>query len=415
MSRTPRLAIALVAVLATACGTVAPTVEPTLAPTAPPRPAGPTARDVDPAAAYAAIRAQVEALRGLEPTKAVDPVTIDEAQLETNFEAELAKEYPPDRLRFETQLLTTMGLLPEGSNLHDVLLDFKAGQVAGYYDPDEDKLFVVSRQGGVGGAELVTYAHEYTHQLQDQNFDLESLDFDAQDQRDRSFGRLALLEGDATSIQSTWMFANLTPEQLGDVLKAGLDPEAVAALQRAPAYIRETTLFTYQEGLAFVSQLLAGGSYDQVDAVYASPPASTEQILHPEKYVAHEAPDDVQIPDGIAGAVGSGWKVEGEDTLGEEVLGIWLRVGGVSKDESNDAAAGWGGDRLVLLSGPDGAASVGIVTTWDSAADAAEFASAAKAAMQALDPGGQVVSDGIRRVILTMGDGAADLLVALAG
>ena len=74
-------------------------------------------------------------------------------------------------------LLSTLGLLPEGSSLRQATLDFQAGQVAGYYSPDKDELFVVSRTGQtVGPVERVTYAHEFTHQLQDQNFDLDSLD-----------------------------------------------------------------------------------------------------------------------------------------------------------------------------------------------------------------------------------------------
>jgi hypothetical protein len=255
--------------------------------------------------------------------------------------------------------------------------------------------------------EKVTYAHEFTHQLQDQHVDLESFGLDATDQSDLQVARLALIEGDAVSVQTSWMTSNLTPAELGEVLQAALDPQAVAALTRAPAFVRETALFPYEDGFAFVS-----GLYASVDAAFADPPASTEQVIHPEKYEAREAPAVVTLPPVVA-ALGAGWSVAGEDTLGELILGIWLRAGGVPRPDSLAAAAGWGGDRLVILRGPDGAVGVGIITAWDTAADAAEFQAAAATAMAKLDPGGQVVSDGIRRVYLAMGDRAADILAAL--
>ncbi len=295
------------------------------------------------------------------------------------------------------------------------MLDFQTGQVAGYYSPDKDELFVVSRTGGLGPAEMVTYAHEFTHQLQDQRFDLAKLGLDAADQSDRQLAHLALVEGDAVTVQSGWMTTNLTPQQLGELLGASLDPKALEALQNAPPFVRETALFPYERGLAFASTLVAGGGYAAVDAAFAEPPDSTEQVLHPDKYEAREAPDSVAIPGAIGAALGTGWAAAGQDTLGELVLGIWLNQGGVPRAEANAAAAGWGGDRLVILRGPGGAVGVGMITTWDTEADAAEFATAATMAAAARTPAGVVASDGLRTVVVAMGDRAADILAALGG
>lgn len=416
-------AVALAAALVTGCDTVTPSASPGPAtpgtdPSAVPSPAAPSASSpsasVRPAAeVYAEVRAAVEAIRGLAPTASVEPVTLDEAALRASLEAEFDRENTADELRLSEDLLITLGLLPAGSNLRDILLDFQSGQVIGFYTPDKDQLFVISRSGGVGAMEKVTYAHEFTHQLQDQHVDLESFGLDATDQSDLQIARLSLVEGDAVSVQTSWMTTNLTPTELGQVLQAALDPDAVAALTRAPAFVRETALFPYEDGFAFVSGLLASGGYASVDAAFDDPPASTEQIIHPEKYEAREAPITVVAPDGVAAALGAGWSAAGQDTLGELILGIWLRAGAVPRPESIAAAAGWGGDRLVILRGPDGAVGVGIITAWDTAADAAEFQAAAATAMTTLDPGGLVVSDGIRRVYLAMGDRAADILTAL--
>lgn len=388
----------------TSGGTPAPaTLAP--APTPSPRPA---------AEVYAEIRATVEAIRGLKPSKAVEPVSLDAGQLRTNLTADFDKENTAQELRLAEDELITLGLLPEGTSLRQVLLDFQSGQVAGYYSPEKDQLFVVSRSGGLGGAEMVTYAHEYTHQLDDQALGLDKLGLDVADQSDRQLARLALVEGDATSVQSAYMTANLTPQQLGEVLAAAADPKALEALQKAPPYVRETALFPYQNGLAFVSTIMGSGGYGAVDAVFKDPPNSTEQILHPEKYVAREEPVQVALPD-VASKLGAGWTAAGQDTLGEAILDLWLRQSGVAPADAGTAAAGWGGDRLVILRGPGGEVGIGIVTAWDTPADAAAFNYQASFAARALDAGSVVIVDAERHVIIAMGDRAAEIARALAG
>ncbi len=400
------------------CGTVSPSGGPSAIPSgapsnAPASPAAPTPTPRPAAEVYGEIRDAVEAIRGLQPTKAVEPVSLDEDQLRANLTADFDRENTAQELALAEDLLITLGLLPTGSSIRTIMLDFQTGQVAGYYSPDKDELFVVSRSGGLGVAEMVTYAHEFTHQLQDQRFDLAKLGLDAADQSDRQLAHLALVEGDAVSVQSTWMTTNLTPQQLGELLGASLDPKALEALQKAPPFVRETALFPYEAGLAFAAQLLPGGGYAGVDAAFAAPPASTEQVIHPEKYAAGEAPAPVTVPDGVAAALGSGWAAAGQDTLGELILRIWLTEGGVPRAQATAATAGWGGDRLLILRGPDGAVGIGMITTWDTAADAAEFATAATAAAAARTPAGVVASDGLRTVLVAMGDRAADILVAL--
>jgi heme-degrading monooxygenase HmoA len=372
--------------------------------------ASPEASQASAAEIYARIRTQVEAIRGLQPTADVDPVAIDETQLRTNLEAEFDKENTADALQFSEETLITLGLLPPGSSLRKLTLDFQASQVAGYYSPDRKELFVVSRSGSLGPAEEVTYAHEFTHQLQDQTFDLSKLGLDSANQSDRALAQLALVEGDAVSVQSSWTTANLTPEELGELLTSSLDPEAIAALRNAPPYLRDTALFPYQDGFAFVSNRIRAGGYPAVDAVYAKLPESTEQVLHPDKYVAGEAPVAVKVPSGLAAQMGAGWKAAGEDTLGELILQLWLTGNGVTAATAREAAAGWAGDHLELLRGPNGATTVYLVTQWDSLVDAAEFSSAAKAAAVKLGAENQVVFD--RRfpsVFVVIGTGAVTI------
>ena len=413
----PRRLAALLcgALLLAGCNAPAPTSSPGPSAAAPSEPAASGTPAPPAAEVYASIRAAVEAIRGLEPTADVDPVTIDEAQLRTNLEAEFDAENVASDLKFSEETLITLGLLPPNSSLRALTLDFQAGQVAGYYSPDKKELFVVSRSGELGAPEEVTYAHEFTHQLTDQRFDLSKLLGGASNESDRALAQLALIEGDAVSVQTTWTIQNLTPQQMGELLAASLDPEAIAALQRAPAYLRETALFPYQNGLAFVTALASSGGYDAVDAAYAEPPASTEQVLHPEKYAAGEAPIKVDLPAGLAKSMGAGWTEAGQDTLGEFILRLWLTQNGVSLATASAAVAGWGGDRLVLLRGPSGALTVGLVTTWDTKADAEEFGTAAASAGKTLGSDRAIANiPSSNSVAIAIGPEADRLLAALA-
>ena len=391
-----RLAAALAATLLLVACSPTPTAVPT--PTAPAvtqTPAIPTPGSSAPPAAeaYAAIRKDVEAIRGLEPSADVDPVTIDEAQLITNLTAEFDSEYKPNDLHFTEDALIALGLLSPGSSLRDLTLDLQGSNVAGYYSPDKDQLFVVSRSGALGPAEEVTYAHEFTHQLQDQNYNLFLFGADSAHEGDKALAQLALVEGDAVSVQNRWTTANLTPEELGQLLQASLDPEALAALQRAPAYLRETSLFPYLSGNPFVESLIATvGGYKGVNAAFAKPPISTEQILHAEKYAAGEAPKVVKLPTLFDPGLPAGWMALGQDTLGEFLLRLWLIQGGVAATQATTAAAGWGGDRLELYQSPGGT-SLLVVTEWDGLSDAAEFAAAATVALPGLGLKGEVVFD----------------------
>ncbi len=305
-----RVAALAAAVLLAACSTAPSTPPQSNIGSVPPEPtatAVPSATAADPTAVYALVATQVEAIRGLQPTTAVAPVLIDQATLTKNLTADFDRTNPPAAVAINERELIGLGLLPAGSSLRALVLDLQSGQVAGYYSPEEKQLFVVSRAGGIGPTQRLTYAHEFTHQLQDQHFDLNKLGLDATDQGDRSLARLALVEGDAVSAQTTWMTTELTADELGQVVKDSLDPAGLAALSRAPKILQETAFFPYNAGAAFVAGLISSGSYAAVNTAFANPPASTEQVIHPEKYATHEAPVEVKPASDLAKNLGSGW------------------------------------------------------------------------------------------------------------
>src|SRR5258706_501873 len=235
-----RLTALAAAVLLAACSTAPSTPPHSNIGSVPPEPTAtgsPSATPADPTAVYALVATQVEAIRGLQPTAAVAPVLIDQATLTKNLTADFDRTNPPAAVTINEHELIGLGLLPAGASLRALVLDLQSGQVAGYYSPEEKQLFVVSRAGGIGPTQRLTYAHEFTHQLQDQHFDLNKLGLDATDQGDRSLARLALVEGDAVSAQTTWMTTELTADELGQVVKDSLDPAGLARLRQAGAAI----------------------------------------------------------------------------------------------------------------------------------------------------------------------------------
>jgi hypothetical protein len=406
--RLRRLAILLASVLA--IGGCNPTTSPNPS-SASPRPspsasAAPTSSpteepsaSVDVAALYAAIQEEVAELRELEPRADVDPQILDEEELKRRTEESFRRDNPEAIVEANERLYKALGLLDEDASLTDLYLELLGSQVAGFYDPDAKELYVVSRSGRIGVVERVTFAHEYTHALQDQHFDLSAFGFDDLSQSDRNLARLSLIEGDATALMSFWAQQNLTPSETLELLGSSLNPEQLEILNRMPAILREPLEFPYSRGLQLVLQLQATGGWDAVDAAYERPPDSTEQILHPEKYTAREVPVEVDLPADLAADLGEGWSVAIEDSFGEFQLGVWLRTVLRRVVPANDAAAGWGGDRLAVLNGPEDAWAVAIITEWDSAAEASEFADAAGEALTLLErPSALTAQNGSTRV-----------------
>jgi hypothetical protein len=360
-------------------------------------------------ARLAEIEAQVIALRGLEPEAPVERAVLDEAGLREFITRSFAEDNPEELVKATDTLYKALLLMPEGDSLEDLYIELLTSQVAGFYDDKTKKMHIVSRTGELGPADEITYAHEYAHALQDQAFGLTDLIGEDKDQGDRSLARRTLAEGDATLLMSLWAQQHLTPAELGEAIAAA-DPASQAVLDRMPAFLKEPLLFPYTSGLTLAIGDFTTGGFAAVDARYDDPPSTTEQILHPDKLAAGEKAVPVTLPEDLATRLGAGWTVSLQDTFGEFGLDLLLRdAGGVPSSQSKDAAAGWGGDRLALVEGPDGATGVVIDTAWDTDADAREYASALTSlagALQAAGRSAQVLTPAPDRVVLVTGESA---------
>ncbi len=319
-------------------------------------PAATAGADDPNAATYTEIEGQVQDLRGLTASTAPIPRgVLDSAGLCAYLRESYRKNNPEELVKGTETLYKELGLMPQDASLEQLILDLQTSQVIGLYDANAKQMYVISKDGAIGPVEEFIYSHEYTHALQDQAFDIKAFRGTAKDQSDRSFARLALIEGDATLLMSLWAQRHLTPAQLGEIGKAA-DPASEEILAKMPAILKDPLMFPYLNGIQLALGAFTQGGFGAVDGLYANPPDSTEQVLHPEKFAAREKPVEVAFPEDLASRLGDGWKVSLQDTLGELLLEVVLRDGGASA--TNEAAAGWGGDRVALIEGPGGEKAV---------------------------------------------------------
>ncbi len=317
-------------------------------------------------------------LRDLPIETEIQEALLSREALEQRLIDDFDTDYPPEDVDADTRLLEVFGLMPPGTDLKQLYLDLLTEQIAGFYDPRTDELYVISGGSELSDLEEWTYAHEVTHALQDQAFDLEAMQDRANDVDDASLAISALIEGDATAVGNDYLTEN--PGLLLGITQAlaGGDIDA-SQLDTAPPIIARTLLFPYEAGLSFVTALREDGGWDAVDAAYADPPTSTEQILHPEKYVDRDEPTTVTLPN-LEAAL-DGYRILDENNLGEFQTRVLLEGGG-DTDVAITAAAGWDGDRYALLASGQDEVLVW-ETAWDSEADAEEFIAALRATDEA--------------------------------
>ncbi len=285
----------------------------------------------------------------------------------------------------ETATLVRLGLIPPEIDLARTRLDLAANGVVAWYDPAAGVLNVIRRDGTTDAVLRFFAAGQADTALIDQHVGLASWRPEDPTQTDRLVARQGLLGGDQAVLMIDWAGVNLSPDEQSTL--PGLVPTDPSVLDAAPLYLRRMATFPSDAGRAFVDALRGVGGWAAVNDAYARPPASTEQILHPERY-RQDRPVGIDL-EGALGLVEGGWSLTDTRTLGELGIGLWLDDG-VDGSPNAWAADGWGGDRLATLDGPDGAWAVIWQTAWDTPTDAEEFSGMADQAMADL-PGAHAV------------------------
>ncbi|MBW3634268.1 MAG: hypothetical protein KY456_14700, partial [Chloroflexi bacterium] len=322
-------------------------------------------------------------LRGLPPLAEIDDVLVSQDELLAMMPELIAEEIDSEEAAAQSRSLAALGLLPEGVDLLDLTVRLMGEQAAGFYDPITDEMLVLF-DGDLDVTEYF-YSHEVIHALQDAHLDPDDFMEDMTDlNSDQTLAALALYEGDAVAGSTAYLDQH-PALALALLREAGGE---FPVMDEAPAAIGVTLLFPYTSGLAFVDRLLTEGGWDAVNAAYADIPVSTEQILHPLKYLDRDAPSSVPLPDPVT-ALGEGWRVVDEETLGELQTAVLLAdfdpgegfngiTGEISLPEAaRNAAAGWDGDRFALWEDGTGERETLVWrSVWDSPQDARAFSRA---------------------------------------
>jgi hypothetical protein len=327
------------------------------------------------------IETLVSGTRGITPLIPVDRRFPSSEEVQTFLRNSIDEQLTPEYERQAESFYVAFGFIEPTLDLKETFLALLQDQVAGYYDPDSKTMNTILISDGELGDELpalekIIYAHEFVHALQDQRFDLNSLGYDvdpAEAEADVLLAVQALVEGDATFVMNLYTQALIeaNPMAAFGILSSSLASGGGTLPANTPDILSAELLFPYTTGLSFVTDLIASGDYAVVDAAFSNLPQSTEQVLHPEKYLAGEAPIVVTLtlPENL---LGGGWTFVDEATFGEFYLQQFLGLQ-LSRTEANSAAAGWGGDRFVIYSDASGQHALALEIAWDTDADQQEF------------------------------------------
>jgi hypothetical protein len=325
------------------------------------------------------ILAVVVAVRGLEPKAPIRAGLHTRESLRQVLLDKLDQEISPERLAAETRILNMLGVLEPGVDYYALLVELLTSQIAGFYDEETGELFLLDDLPA--DMQAPTLAHELFHGIQDQLYGIRQVRPNWPEADDAMLAATALLEGDAVGLMIDYSFGGslsftdipnfmaLLEGQLGGV--AELAPVGDVAI---PSFLQEELLFPYVGGLAFVHYLKSAGGWAAVDRAYRDPPLSTEQVLHPERYVDRDEPTWLTLDLSVLEATGLERRYD--SVFGEFRWRALLRHGlgeEVAARAIENAAAGWDGDRFVALEGQDGVFALVVLTVWDTPRDAREF------------------------------------------
>jgi hypothetical protein len=361
------------------------------------------------------LQKEVGKVGGIEFRSDVPLQYMSRAALSAYLKQLLDEEYPPERAREDQRTLVAFGLLPPETDLRSLRARVLEENIAGFYDerPGRKRLYVVSDEQRLTPSNQLILAHELRHALQDQYVDVGGVvpqavgDFD-----DRRMAWMSLLEGDATLVMERFLVGRLPTELAGlEGLAGGSGGELFGSLPvppvpGAPPVVRDHLVLPYLIGRDFAHALWQQGGWDAVKAAWQKPPRSTEQILHPEKYLADEAPRKIDLSSAPRGS-----RLIAEGVLGEMLTRTLLGEG------AEAAAGGWGGDTYRTFD-VQGRTLLIWRSVWDTPADQKRFLEALMARYAAAqkregaEEGAQVFGRGSWRTGIRLNAGGGVSLVA---
>ena len=338
--------------------------------------------------AVAAVLPQLESIRGLSFAKTVPVSVIGDAKAREYALARFRRLTPEATIRADQTAYRLLGLVPPDTDVVKTLLDVLEEQAGGFYDPQTKSFYLLDDMPRAMTGMLA--AHEMTHALEDQRYDLDARIAKVIENDDASFALSSLIEGSASLAGMIYLSRGVSTGKVGaDDLREIADSEVAKAerLNAMPGVLRRQLLGPYLLGMSFLARgrpERTANEYPKADAeaAWSKPPVSSEQILHPEKYWdpgKRDEPKPVAIR-GASTALGKGWSLTGGGVLGEVTIGSLVGANAPSASEAssdgswwtNAAASGWGGDRFEVWEN-GGQALALVATVWDTETDAREF------------------------------------------
>ncbi|HMU61300.1 MAG TPA: hypothetical protein PKA66_05910 [Gemmatimonadales bacterium] len=305
------------------------------------------------------------------------------AQVAAYLATKLDEELPPQRLTAMHDVYRLLGQVPDSLDIRGLLTALYEEQVAGFFDPDSGTLFVYEGSDVKSAQFKFVLAHELVHALQYDYLALDSIMHQRRDS-DRLAAAQAMLEGQATLASMTMMAPGqdlLSDDAIWETFREQLRTArgSMQVFAETPRVLQEGLIFPYLEGAEFVRW------YERNDAGGGQPygaaiPVSTEQVLHPQRYAAHDMPVEVPL-DTVGAAPGE------SDVMGE--MGIATLSADLAGAEvvSTTIPIGWAGDRYRLYQSEEGPALVWLIA-WDDQRAADRFMAGSGARLRALPRAG---------------------------
>lgn len=253
------------------------------------------------------------------------------------------------KLHADVRTLELLGLLPKDYPLEQKLIDLLTQQIAGVYDAKGREFFIAASTPPA--EQRVVMAHELTHALEDQSFHIQQWTKAVKGNDDAQFARDAVLEGSAMVAMMDYLLRDAAPSlrDLGSfdpaLLLGGADDSP--DLNGVPLVLKDQLLFPYLAGAAFSAKALeAHGGWTGLHYIFEKPPASTQQIMHPDLYLRGVQPEAVELPR-MNGVVPRGWKKLDENIMGEFGMNQAIKQF-LGKARADELAALWAGDRYAV-------------------------------------------------------------------
>lgn len=307
------------------------------------------------------IAERVEALRGRRFSKPVRVRFLAGKDIAYRYADPVLDSFQTPFFDAESRLLSTLGAVFSSLDLQRMTHRAMSKGLLGLYLPRQKRLFVRgARSDRISAEEQFTLSHELNHALMDQ---VVGLPVAAPPRLDAILARTAVIEGDASLTMHRYAARHLRRNQQFAVLRDPPEPHGpTAELAKIPHYLARQGMFPYEEGLRFVCRLYLRGGWKAVDEAHRDPPASTAEILFPERYFADERAREAT---GL-GALPRPWKlIDVQDFGAADLLWLFEAPSGDREralDRPLRRAAGWaGGERHLWFKGRETAVGMAFV------------------------------------------------------